>query len=632
MKKYLGIVLIIIMLMSATGVAFTPRVAHASCIPMSALFRGFDPIDCISIATSVALAFSARVTYLSGFLFNSAMNATMNMGKFVGDNEGGVSLAWRAIRDVASMLFIFLLLYASIAMLINVESSLPSPKDLIRNIILCGLLINFSLFFTKVAIDASNMVTLGLYNAIAPATTAAGSLYSLDGNLDGGISAILMNEMRVSTVYSPKGLAGEPDTPPGYKILLATSLGTIVMICTAISFFVVTIMLIIRICILILLMAFSPIFFVSLVLPATKEYSNMWVKYFTAQLFFPPVYLALMYVALRIITAPAFKSFVGGGNRTFAEAFASASTAPSGTAIITHYAVIIIMINAALVAAISVAGKVGEWGKKYSKAMGTLSWSGKYGIKGAGYGAGFLASKAASSEYLKDKAASSRLGALALKGLGGVAKKYDENIAKKTEAHTKFAESLGYNKAEVARLQGELSAPRKRLLEKMNELEMARIELRNISKNDPGNIAAITATQARVDALKVESDNIRETDVKPIENKIDEAKKSRSTQYGKTINKPSVKTLWVLGVAKEDRQAAAKLELETKKKAVEEAEKKLGDSKSEVTRLVNKAKSNQGITVAEQADLKAAQEDVVEKQEKLDKAKVELANKELEVK
>ena len=62
---------------------------------------------------------------------------------------------WGAVRDVANIFFILMLLYVAIKTVLSLN--VTDNKRLVGVIIIVALLINFSLFTTKVVIDASNI-------------------------------------------------------------------------------------------------------------------------------------------------------------------------------------------------------------------------------------------------------------------------------------------------------------------------------------------------------------------------------------------------------------------------------------------------------------------------------------------
>ena len=79
------------------------------------------------------------------------------------DNEF-VEKGWGAVRDVANIFFILMLLYVAIKTVLSLN--VTDNKRLVGVIIIVALLINFSLFTTKVVIDASNILAKIFYNNI----------------------------------------------------------------------------------------------------------------------------------------------------------------------------------------------------------------------------------------------------------------------------------------------------------------------------------------------------------------------------------------------------------------------------------------------------------------------------------
>lgn len=75
-----------------------------------------------------------------------------------------IETGWTIVRDICNILFIFILLWTAFKIIIN-DSHFQANK-IIVNIIIMGLLINFSLFFTKLVIDAGNITARVFYNQL----------------------------------------------------------------------------------------------------------------------------------------------------------------------------------------------------------------------------------------------------------------------------------------------------------------------------------------------------------------------------------------------------------------------------------------------------------------------------------
>lgn len=101
------------------------------------------------------------VLMVVGYLFNAMLALTLSSA-FYGSTF--ISEAWRIVRDFSNIFFILILLYISIKMILGLGGA--EVKRMIANVVVLALLINFSMFFTKIVIDASNILALIFYNKI----------------------------------------------------------------------------------------------------------------------------------------------------------------------------------------------------------------------------------------------------------------------------------------------------------------------------------------------------------------------------------------------------------------------------------------------------------------------------------
>ena len=70
---------------------------------------------------------------------------------------------WGILRDMSNVFFIFILLYVAFATVLNIHG--VKTKEMIINVVIIGLLINFSLFATQVIVDTSNILARVFYNS-----------------------------------------------------------------------------------------------------------------------------------------------------------------------------------------------------------------------------------------------------------------------------------------------------------------------------------------------------------------------------------------------------------------------------------------------------------------------------------
>ena len=99
---------------------------------------------------------------LSGGFFDAFVSFSLNSESVDTNfaNEG-----WELTRDMANIGFIFILLYIAFRKILSIGGF--TLQSIVIKLIIVALLVNFSLFFTKVVIDASNILALGFYNNIS---------------------------------------------------------------------------------------------------------------------------------------------------------------------------------------------------------------------------------------------------------------------------------------------------------------------------------------------------------------------------------------------------------------------------------------------------------------------------------
>lgn len=160
MKKHLPQILIVAILI---GILVPTHFVHAGGL-FELDVQGF----LLSILKGIVLAILwllSWILWFSGVLLNYVMDYTIVKMSANISALPGINVSWKIIRDLMNVVFIFILVYEGILLIID-KGSLQSVKKFIFGVVMASLLINFSLFFTKVLIDASNIVTTGIYNSI----------------------------------------------------------------------------------------------------------------------------------------------------------------------------------------------------------------------------------------------------------------------------------------------------------------------------------------------------------------------------------------------------------------------------------------------------------------------------------
>ena len=442
MKKHLSTILTSATILILGVLIFAPQVVVAQAAVVDYFTTGAINGG-IAIVANFFLGATAWLLSISGLFLSVSVNMTTHI-KDIYTGISGIETVWVTVRDISSMLIIFFLLYTSIMTIVG-KGSQSGIKELIVKIFMAGVLINFSLFFVRVAIDASNIVSLQFYNAISPRETS-NNLTSAKAYYDGGISDIFMNSLQIPKIYGNTNTLKSGDVFA--TIGFATVGGIIIMLTTAISFLAAAVAFTARTAILLFCMALSPLYFVGEIFPRVKtEVSNKIRDMFVGQLIFMPVYLFLMYIALKVISDPGFMNIFNP--KTIQGANTEALGAVS-IGVIVQYAIAILFINAPLVAAIKMGGVGMSWAPGSSDINAVNKWAA--GFLGRNT-IGAAASKVGNSRFMRELSARSPYiggrvigGALSKVGgasFGGDKGGYDAKIKADKKAFEEMNKKIG---------------------------------------------------------------------------------------------------------------------------------------------------------------------------------------------
>ncbi|MEK7463752.1 MAG: hypothetical protein AAB610_01365 [Patescibacteria group bacterium] len=437
-------ILTTVLILITVGGVIVPQIAQAG---VTALLEGASTSFINNILAGIAnmfLGLTSILVIVSGTFLSISVNLTTHIGDFF-DSIPALKEIWVVVRNLSSMFIIFALLYTSIRTILG--DGTGNLKKLVLNIIMVGLLINFSLFFTKVLIDTSNLVSLQFYRAIAPDTAenfSTGKVYN-----DGGLSDVFMSSLKIPQIYQNKGVLAGVDV--GASIFFAAVGGMIMMITAAISFFAAAVMFTVRTGVLLFVMALSPLYFASFIFPHkdVKGKASELKDLFVSQLVFMPAYLFLMYLSLRLISSPGF-STIFNQNATGVATTGEGAFGPTFIGIIIQYIIALFFINAPLVFALKAGGMGASWAPKVGAVSG---WFKKGAQNSAGSAwrntGGRVASRVAQSETMQRFAGNSYIGEQLRKGTAGIAKSYDEKLSKRIGEREAMYNSLTDSQAKT---------------------------------------------------------------------------------------------------------------------------------------------------------------------------------------
>ena len=240
---------------------------------------------------NTVLSLASYFTWVGGMLLEVSMKKlVLEMGSWINNDSVGQAIdsIWRTIRDICNLAFIFGFIYIGIRTIIDAGNS--DTKRWLASIIIGALLINFSLFFAKIIIDASNYLAIEVYN-------------SMTSGQEFNLSYTFAEKMGISTYFNPP-----TDSEKFANLTVGGTwsfylMGAVVFMVAAFVFAAGGVLLIIRFVALILIMIFSPILFAATVFPGTEKYAkDLWSKLISYS-FFAPVYLLLLLISIRMIEA-----------------------------------------------------------------------------------------------------------------------------------------------------------------------------------------------------------------------------------------------------------------------------------------------------------------------------------------
>lgn len=327
-------------------------------------------IDCIPV-TAYYLIYKPTSWLLIGslYIFDAVLSLSID-SHFI--NKDFVNTLWLTARDFANMAFIFILLYAGIMTMLGSYNW----KKTVFHVIVMALLLNFSLFFSKIIIDAGNVFAVGIYSQMGDISSkphASGSIPERD--IAESIAGAFQPQSFVGA------LNGNSVSPMDSTTVFLIS--AFVSLAIAWAFFKAGMLFIGRIIGFWFLMIISPIAFVSIAFPKANQF-NTWLKELIHLSFVAPIFLFFIYLIMNAVNTGngIFSSFISSSGTNVTGFLFDKLFVPVVIAIIIWWA-----IEKSVKYATSMAGSFGELGAKIGGAVvGTaaLVATGGAGIVGRG--------------------------------------------------------------------------------------------------------------------------------------------------------------------------------------------------------------------------------------------------------
>jgi len=223
---------------------------------------------------------------------------------------------WGLVRDFCNLFFIFVLLYIAFSTILNVHGF--KTKEMIVNVVIIGLLINFSLFAAQVIVDTSNILARVFYNSDAIKITKGGA--NGGGVIEPGpsgelpLSAALVNKVNPQNLViqaskvgniPDKGGKGNSDTIGAGTFILITLLAIAVNVVGLIVFLSVGLIFIARVVGIWIYMILAPLAFFSYTVPQMQGIDMIgWKKWWPeliSMAFIAPIFIFFLYLILKFL-------------------------------------------------------------------------------------------------------------------------------------------------------------------------------------------------------------------------------------------------------------------------------------------------------------------------------------------
>jgi|GEM_PF-1491391 len=285
----------------------------------------------VALVSFAIFAIAKALLWVAGIVLNfSVLYLVFEFSTHLGTSPG-MLIGWSVLRDFGNILLLFGFLMIGFKQILNVGNF--SAGKALPKLILYAILLNFSLFVAAAVVDISNGITVALFSQTAG--------YNCEGSaeqcLNDGITGQIAQQADLISIGTSEGIdftaqvQAYTSQPIEYilKFLLSAVL---VSIMTAVLF-AAGFLLISRGITLAFLLITSPIGFAGMVIDPLQDMAKKWWKALIDNALFAPVFMVLLFIALRMTDGlAAVMGGAGGltGPGGLANAIASGDTIEAG--------------------------------------------------------------------------------------------------------------------------------------------------------------------------------------------------------------------------------------------------------------------------------------------------------------
>ncbi len=263
------------------------------------IFSSSSVIGCIAQVFYFLFVYVlGAIASIAGDLFDYFLWFTIDSETYSAKNDI-IQKGWDVVRDITNIFFVVGLLIAAISLLFNLSEG-GGPRILF-GIIVVALVINFSLFFVRIIIDAGNITGLIFYNKIT-----ANKVDSIKSEGEGlkSISSVLMSKFNPQLLFNTDlyNNGGLTESAKAGRFLLMTVFAGILHVMLIIVFLSVCMFFVSRVIALWFSMIFAPFALITKAIPFLNTEKlkflnfNQWISNLLSNAFLVGVFMFLIYV------------------------------------------------------------------------------------------------------------------------------------------------------------------------------------------------------------------------------------------------------------------------------------------------------------------------------------------------
>lgn len=402
--------------MAIVGIGAAGGIVAAIAAVVSYLFGNYI----VALLAALLLAAGGIVLRWTGAIFNFFIDhfivgysATLNTLGIM----NGINIVWTGFRDLANIALIGLFVFLAINIILGVKEF--GEKRMIAKVLTIAVLLNFSLLFSKMIIDATNFTAYQFYKS-------AGLQRSADGTVtSGGVADAFIAAAGITTIGDTfegvKALA-DKSTPAALAFTIVATLLLFSMVALFLygSFHMVT-----RGILLVFVMVVSPLAFVSWLVPSNSigaRWKEWWETLISAA-FFAPMFMIALWASMLLLQ----RASQARGNMTLGEFFTNPTVNAGAWTLVAVYCFAVGFLFASIKFATSFSSSISGWKgtAALSRTVGSTALSMGAGVAGAGLrlGLGAAGRRLAQSQFVRNTPVNTLGGRLMRGALYGAATK-----------------------------------------------------------------------------------------------------------------------------------------------------------------------------------------------------------------